>query len=94
MLEVGDDVGRVREEEQPEQAETCECGQPGAAHVPVVEQQGEPEWDPGQEQVPDEARIVERARVRDAEHNEADHECREHSKCRQHGEPTIAERGA
>ena len=73
MLEVGDYVGRVRKEQQPEQAEPSERGEPGAAHVTVVEKQGERERDPSEEQVPDEAGIVDAAGVCDAERDEADH---------------------
>src|SRR5918999_1460696 len=50
--EVGQEVRRVREEEQPERAERQESPQPDAAMLHVVDPDRRDERDPGEEEVP------------------------------------------
>src|SRR6266511_1579754 len=63
MDEVRRDIRRVGEEEQPERAETDEDDSSAAPPPAVVDEDGEREWNPRQEQVPDQITKVDVARV-------------------------------
>ena len=59
MLHVGDDVGRVREEDEPERRAGDERKTGRAAPEAVVDDERERERDPGEEEVPDQRAVVE-----------------------------------
>ena len=63
VLEVGDDVRRVREKQEPEGGEREQVQRPRPRAVPVVDHDREPERDPGEEQVPDQPAEERLARV-------------------------------
>ena len=90
--EVGDDVRRVREEQEPHNADGSEEGQPSAAAGAVVEDDGEHERDPGEEEVPGEELEVAPVRVADAHREQRHAQARgedEREECR---DPPIGER--
>src|SRR5512133_2725055 len=94
VSEVRDDVGRVREEQQPEEAECHQLDDPPAAPVAVVDEQRKPEWDPGEEEVPEIRDVLERMRVCDTESDEPGNQAREPNKHAEDNQTAVAERGA
>src|SRR5690349_11780053 len=88
--EVRDDVGRVWEEEQPEEAKGQQLDEPRAVPEPVVEEQCQPERYPGEEEVPEIRRVLERMRVRDPESDEARNQTRESGQRTEDGYSPVA----
>src|SRR6266516_2540147 len=94
VSEVRDDVGRVREEQQPEEAECQHLDSPRAAPVAVVDEQCKPERDPGEEKVPEKRHFLERMRVCDTESDEPGNQAREPNKRAEDNQTAVAEGGA
>src|SRR4029453_2676735 len=92
--EVRDDVGRVREEQQPEEAESQQLDSPRAAPVAVVDEQRKPEGDPGEEKVPEKRHVLDRMRVCDTESDEPGNQGGEPNKRAKDNQTAVAERGA
>ena len=77
MLEVGDDVRRVRQEEEPQRAEGKQRARARAGAMTVVDENREPEGDPGEEEVPDQTAEPRVPEVRVAREHERSGEERE-----------------
>src|SRR5207247_11248337 len=92
--EVRHDIGRVREEQQPEEAECQQLDSPRASPVAVVDEQRKPERDPGEEEVPEKRHVLERMRIRDTESDEPGNQGREPNKRAEDNQTAVAEAGA